>query len=129
MRILHLEDGEDDRRIFELLMKTSDGGVEVIGVATLKAALAFLREEKNAIDVVVSDLFVSDAVMLGAVDQLHDVAPKVPLLVYTGLSDEAMLVEAVKRGADDVCIKSELTARALWRQIQICVTRRGRWST
>ena len=51
------------------------------------------------------DMGLPDAHGLDTVRQAHAMAPGVPLIVLTGLDDEALAAEAMKEGAQDYLIK------------------------
>ena len=78
---------------------------------------------KGGVDVVLLDMGLPDAHGLDTVRQVHAVAPSVPLIVLTGLDDEALAAEAMKEGAQDYLIKGQIENRALPRALRHAIER------
>jgi signal transduction histidine kinase len=57
------------------------------------------------------------------VRRAHAAAPNVPMIVLTGLDDEALAAEAMKEGAQDYLIKGEIENRALPRALRHAIER------
>jgi PleD family two-component response regulator len=57
------------------------------------------------------------------VRRAHAAAPSVPLIVLTGLDDEALAAEAMKEGAQDYLIKGQIESRALPRALRHAIER------
>jgi len=60
---------------------------------------------------------------LDTVRRARAVAPDVPLIVLTGLDDEALAAEAMKEGAQDYLIKGQIENRALPRALRHAIER------
>ena len=60
---------------------------------------------------------------LDTVRRAHAVAPGVPMIVLTGLDDEALAAEAMKEGAQDYLIKGQIENRALPRALRHAIER------
>jgi signal transduction histidine kinase len=69
------------------------------------------------------DMGLPDAHGLDTVRQAHAVAPSVPLIVLTGLDDEALAAQAMKEGAQDYLIKGQIENRALPRALRHAIER------
>ena len=68
---------------------------------------------EHAVDIILLDLGLPDAQGLEAVRRAHAAAPRVPLVVLTGLDDESLAAQALQEGAQDYLIKGQIeTARA-----------------
>ncbi len=65
------------------------------------------RLHKKHFDNVLLDLGLPDSKGLATVDKIHASNPEVPIVVLTALDDENIEVEAIRRGADDYCIKGQ----------------------
>jgi len=55
--------------------------------------------------------------------QIQSQAPKVPVVILTGLEDQAMAFDAVKKGAQDYVVKGKLDANLLTRVIHYAIER------
>jgi PAS domain S-box-containing protein len=74
-------------------------------------------------DVILLDLELPDAQGTDTVRQMHLAAPDVPIVVLTGLADEAAAVEAVREGAQDYLVKGRFDRDALVRAIGYAIER------
>ncbi|MBM3862132.1 MAG: PAS domain S-box protein [Verrucomicrobia bacterium] len=88
---------------------------------TLAAALEAVRT--GPVDVVVLDLGLPDSFGLATFDQLQAAAPELPVIIYTGLGDAEVAVEAVQRGAQDCLTKGQADGDLLARAIRHAVER------
>ncbi len=90
-------------------------------VRTLEQAIAALSP---AIDCALLDLGLPDASGLDAVARLRSHASALPLIVLTGLADEAAGVTAVQAGAQDYLLKGQVDGHQLARSIRYSIGRR-----
>ncbi|MBI4424292.1 MAG: response regulator [Elusimicrobia bacterium] len=122
-QVLLLEDDPE----YVLLMKTflgepGDGPrLRVTTAGTLAEGLEALA--KGGIDVVLLDLMLPDSRGLETVGAVMAQAPHVPVIVLTGLYDEALALEAVGRGAQDYLVKATFDARLLKRSVAYAIER------
>ncbi len=96
-----------------------------------KAATGLDRLARNGIDVVLSDLNLSDSRGLETFIKLHAQAPTVPMIVLTGQDDEMLGALAVESGAQDYLVKKQIDGAKLARaSIHVgttsCARRAGR---
>jgi light-regulated signal transduction histidine kinase (bacteriophytochrome) len=87
----------------------------------LSAALERLGE--GGIDAVLLDLALPDSQGWGTFDTIRGKAPAIPVIVLTGLGDEALALKMVKKGAQDYVAKMELNGGILPRAIRYAVER------
>src|SRR6187549_1373360 len=85
---------------------------------------AELRLAEPAVDVILLDLGLPDAQGLGAVRRAHAAAPRVPLVVLTGLDDDTIAVQALQEGAQDYLVKGQIETRGLLRALRYAVERK-----
>ena len=78
---------------------------------------------KGGVDIVLLDMGLPDGHGLDTVRRAHAAAPGVPLIVLTGLDDEALAAEAMKEGAQDYLIKGQIENRALPRALRHAIER------
>lgn len=78
-----------------------------------------LSRDITGVDVVLLDLTLADSRGLQTVEAfLSPTRPAVPVIVLTGLDDVELAVQALKHGAQDYLVKSQLNSVVLLRSIQ-----------
>jgi signal transduction histidine kinase len=95
-------------------------------VERLAGALDFLRT--RYCDVILLDLGLPDSQGVETFSRIHEAAPEVPVLVLTGLNDEAVGTSALKRGAQDYLIKNEVQPTLLEKAILYAIERQRNMS-
>jgi PAS domain S-box-containing protein len=124
IRVLLVEDNPGDARLLsELISETEAGRPKIEHVDRLSAALD--RLSQGPYDLVLLDLSLPDEQGLNTLVRAHACAPKVPIVVLTGLDDEALAVRAVRAGAQDYLVKGRTDGDLLVRSIRYA-TERGR---
>ena len=122
LHVLLVEDNSGDARLLREMFRTeSPGSFQLTHVLRLGEALVLLA--KGGIDIILLDLGLPDGHGLDTVRRARAVAPEVPLIVLTGLEDEALAAEAMKEGAQDYLIKGEIENRALPRVLRYSIER------
>lgn len=121
--ILLLEDNPGDVRLIrEHLAETLEGEHEVECVHRLAAGID--RAVAGEIDLILLDLSLPDSSGLETFGKMQSAAPQVPIIVLTGLNDEAVATEAVRLGAQDYLVKGEGGANLLSRSIRYAIERK-----
>lgn len=69
------------------------------------------------------DLGLPDSSGLETYQKVYETVPNVPVVVLTGLDDEAVAVSAVKKGAQDYLVKGEVDNRTVLRSLEYAVER------
>src|SRR5206468_278324 len=124
IRVLLVEDNPGDARLLvELVRDTNAGLFKLEHVERLEAAIERLTSDK--FDLVLLDLSLPDEQGLSTIFRAHACAPKVPIVVLTGLDDEALAIKAVRAGAQDYLVKGRVDGDLLVRSIRYA-TERGR---
>jgi signal transduction histidine kinase/HPt (histidine-containing phosphotransfer) domain-containing protein len=122
--LLLIEDSAGDARLLREMFVMQDSHNTVLThVESMGDAEKHLAE--NVVDIIILDLGLPDAQGLAAIRRALAAAPRVALVVLTGLDDEAMAVLALQEGAKDYLIKGQLDTRALWRSLRYAVERRS----
>jgi serine phosphatase RsbU (regulator of sigma subunit) len=119
--VLLVEDDDGDARLVEDDLAERLPRARLARSRTLRDALLALGP---GIDCVLLDLGLPDATGLGAVAKLISRAPATPLIVLTGLDDEAAGVAAVQAGAQDYLVKGNVGGDQLARSIRYAIGRR-----
>ena len=102
--LLLVEDDPGDAQLIQAELKLAvRSSFHVTCVDTLEKAVSHLSS--RTVDIVLLDLRLPDSVGLETLDRLRAVSGRVPILVLTGLEDEELGVQALRRGAQDYLVK------------------------
>lgn len=122
IQVLMVEDDEDDALLTSSALRESERDrFHVTAVTTLAAGVDHLRTRSP--DVVLLDLFLPDSRGLESLTTLRTHTEQTPIVVLTGLADEAMAVEALQRGAQDYLAKGKLTGDSIRHRISYAIER------
>jgi len=122
--LLLVEDNAGDARLIqEMLNEQGPNDTFLIHATAMKEAEAHLAD--GVIDLVLLDLGLPDAEGLQAVRRVRAAAPRVPLVVLTGLDDETVATQALQEGAQDFIIKGQMDLRGLLRALRYAVERKN----
>ncbi|PYP71977.1 MAG: hybrid sensor histidine kinase/response regulator [Gemmatimonadetes bacterium] len=121
LRILLVEDNPGDVLLIQETLGDRQGEFALESVERLAAALERLRT--GGIHVVLLDLTLPDSAGLGTFTAVRTNAPDVPIVVLTGLSDEALAVATVRDGAQDYLVKGQVDGNLLGRTIRYAFER------
>jgi serine phosphatase RsbU (regulator of sigma subunit) len=121
LSVLLVEDDDGDALIVDDLLSEALPGARIARSRTFSDAL---DELDSRIDCVLLDLKLPDAEGLDTVVRLRAQAPDTPLIVLTGLDDEAAGVAAVDAGAQDYLVKGKVDGAQLARAIRYSIVRR-----
>ena len=119
--LLLVEDDSGDALIVEDQLADALPRSRLIHARTLAEALSVLTPE---IDCVLLDLRLPDAGGLEAVEAVRGESRSIPLIVLTGLDDEAAGVAALGAGAQDYLVKGRIDGNGLARAIRYAIERR-----
>ena len=121
--LLLVEDNPGDARLLrEMFNEQGLHNTELTHVECIREAEKCLAE--RVFDIIVLDLGLPDAKGLGAVRKAHAAAPRVPLVVLTGLDDDALAAQALQEGAQDYLIKGQIDGRGLLRALRYAIERK-----
>lgn len=122
VEVLLVEDTPSDVLLVEHALGTAPGAdFHVSSVSNLGDALE--RLETSVYDVILVDLGLPDSSGLSTFESIREHAPEIPLLVLTALTNEEMGIRAVKLGAQDFLVKSQLQTPLLGRFIRFAIER------
>jgi diguanylate cyclase (GGDEF)-like protein/PAS domain S-box-containing protein len=122
--LLLVEDNPGDARLLrEMLNEQGSQHTELTHVQYMREAEKHLAE--HTVDLILLDLGLPDTHGLAAVRRAHTVAPRVPLVVLTGMDDEVLASQALQEGAQDYLIKGQIDARGLLRSLRYSVERKA----
>jgi signal transduction histidine kinase len=122
LQVLVVEDNAGDARLLqEMFSKEKPGSFQLTHLLRMHEALEHLA--KGGVDIILLDMGLPDGHGLDTVRRAQAVAPGVPVIVLTGLDDEALAAEAMKEGAQDYLIKGQIESRALPRALRHAIER------
>jgi signal transduction histidine kinase len=120
-RVLLVEDNAADARLIaELLNEIPGRPFRLTTVGTLGAAFPFVAGH----DVILLDLSLPDAYGLTTVERLVSAGRTLPIVVLTGNDDQQVAVDALKAGAQDYLLKSEMTSSLVARSLRYAIERK-----
>jgi C4-dicarboxylate-specific signal transduction histidine kinase len=123
VRILLVEDSPSDRELIKrVLGKHRRVECQVTAHETLAGAVAELN--RSSFDIILLDLTLPDSQGLESLQTVMKAAPKLPVVVLSGLQDEETAVQAVEQGAQDFLTKGQFDADLLVRSILYAIQRK-----
>jgi signal transduction histidine kinase len=116
-KVLLVEDNPGDARLLREMLN-EDGSLDVD-----LACVSFMSEAEkhlatDAVDIILLDLGLPDAQGLAAIRRARIAAPDIPLVVLTGMDDEALAAQSLQEGAQDYLIKGQIETRGLLRAMR-----------
>jgi len=125
LRLLLIEDSRTDAELVEgLLAHRDDVRFNITVAATLADGLAWLA--RNNADVVLLDLTLPDSERLETYRAVRNRAPRVPVVVMTGVAETGLGQAAVQQGAQDFLVKGPLTSDRLAQTLLFAIERSRR---
>jgi signal transduction histidine kinase len=122
-QILLIEDNPGDADLIRLRLVESKSEVHVNCVPRLSDALACLDAETPSL--VLLDLNLPDSHGAETYRRVMQKAPNVPVVILSGLDDEALAIKAVHMGVQDYLVKGDITSKQLERALRYAVERQG----
>src|SRR5579872_3147013 len=123
LTILTVEDNPSDLFLLEHMIRSSGLIIrQLYSTDRIREAYSLLTTQE--IDVVLLDLTLPDSFGIHSFIHLKPVVQRIPVIILTGLSDTNVALEAIKEGAQDYLVKSELTEGLLAKTIQYSLERK-----
>ncbi len=123
---IHLLIIEDDFEIVDLVQEiletTGNIPFNCSSAATLSQGLAMLAEKK--FDIILLDLSLPDSQGLNTLHKTFLMASDIPIILLTGMDDEALAIEALQAGAQDYIVKGRNESFFLARSIRYAIERK-----
>ncbi|HEY9713680.1 MAG TPA: response regulator, partial [Chroococcales cyanobacterium] len=120
--ILVIEDSPTFAKVIEAMLQRHSGQPTRVEVAhTLNAGLQKLMSMR--FDLVLLDLSLPDSEGLAALQSVQRENPSVPIIILSGIEDEALALTALNAGAQDYLLKGETNARTLNRAVAYGIAR------
>ena len=123
IRVLLIEDDPDDILLLkESLAEIGLGRIKLDYVNLLSRGLIQLGGQSY--DVVLLDLNLPDSRGLDTLNTTIKRFPKIPVVVLSGLADDVITIEAVRRGAQDYLVKGEISGPLVMRVLRYAIERK-----
>ncbi|HYA14630.1 MAG TPA: response regulator [Syntrophales bacterium] len=127
LKILLVEDNIHDATLIKEMIyeddvkETDDVRYELVHRKTCEDALSYLSE--NKMDVILLDLSLPDSSGLDTVKKMVEREKNTPIIVLTGLDDEAVAIKAMQVGVQDYLNKNQINGILLVRSLKYSIER------
>ena len=122
LKILLVDDDPEFANILKIrLSKEKNPPLEITCVPDLQGTLNAL--EKQAWDIVLLDLMLPDSNGIQTFVRVQNQARHTPIVIITGLDNDALAIDAVRKGAEDYVVKAELNSKLLMRIVHHAIDR------
>ncbi len=118
IRVLLIEDNPADARLITEMLRDRKGVDFSVETAGRLSDGIKLLSHSNDIDVLLLDLSLPDSGGIKTFENILDNAGNLPIIILTGLNDEMLAIEAVKKGAQDYILKGNFDGDTLIRSIK-----------
>jgi len=123
LKLLMIEDNPGDARLIQEMLSEADGApFDFEHVDGLSKGLGCLAA--GYFDVLLLDLGLPDSQGLDTFNKLHAQSPQVPVVILTGLDDASLAYKAVRNGAQDYLVKSQMNSNLLIRSMYYAMERK-----
>lgn len=127
LRVLLVEDEPDHADLVRVYLDEAvDTDFDLTHVGTVQSAveaLASAEAEGDPFDIVLCDQRLPDSEYWETVERVATAAGEVPVVALTSIGDIDLAVDAMRQGAQDYLVKSELSAELLQRTARYAVER------
>ncbi|MDQ6764016.1 MAG: PAS domain S-box protein [Bacteroidota bacterium] len=121
--ILIIEDNPGDQLLLkENLISTNLSIADIVVTETLAGASHFLHQQTFSL--IFLDLFLPDSLGLSSFSALIKINARIPVIIYSGLSDTKIALNAITLGAQDFLIKGEFTVPLLEKAVRYSIERK-----
>jgi diguanylate cyclase (GGDEF)-like protein/PAS domain S-box-containing protein len=142
IRILLIEDNYEEAELVHSMLAAArrfyfkfihedclSGGIECLKHIESERTQAARQDEpvgqsECPVDVILLDLFLPDSSGLESFTRINQLSPSVPVILMTNLDDENLALQAVREGAQDYLVKTELDSNLLSRTIKYAIERK-----
>lgn len=121
IRVLLVEDNPGDARLIHELLKESVDQFDLTVATSVKDAIRSLEEVHFHLALL--DLSLPDSRGIDTFHRIFAHTPQVPLIILSGLDDEALALQTVKEGAQDYLVKGHVDHHGLIRAVHYAIER------
>jgi len=123
IQVLLVEDNPADAHLMQTMLAEAKDVLINLELAD-RLSTGLERLSQDGIDLVLLDLSLPDSQGLDTFFTVHAKAPRVPIIVLSGLEDEELAVTAARRGAQDYLVKGRVDSKLLVRAIRYAIERK-----
>jgi PAS domain S-box-containing protein/putative nucleotidyltransferase with HDIG domain len=121
--VLLIEDNPGDARLIREMLDEGGGDQFKLECAD-RLSTGLVRLVDNNIGLILLDLGLPDSQGFETFVKAYAQAPRVPIVVLSGLTDEKLAIKTVQEGAQDYLVKGRLDSSALVRTIRYAIERK-----
>ena len=122
IKVLLIEDNPGDARLIKEMLNDSDNfNFELKCVDRLSAGLECLN--KRNINLILLDIFLPDSSGLNTIERIIAKSAGIPVVIITGIEDETLAIESLKKGIQDYLIKGRMNSVSLIRCLNYALER------
>ncbi|MCM8775781.1 MAG: PAS domain S-box protein, partial [Candidatus Omnitrophica bacterium] len=115
-------DPADLDRLRENLSREEGLDIDLVSVSNLQEGLE--QCGKTKVDVILLDLSLPEYTGTEALSKFLGHVPNLPVIVLLGAYDESLVLEVLRRGAQDYLVKSEIDGKTLLRTVRHAIERK-----
>ncbi|MDP3979836.1 MAG: diguanylate cyclase, partial [Chlamydiota bacterium] len=120
--ILIVEDDLDYSSLLQgILSLETNPTYDIFCADSLKSSIDIVHKQK--IDLVLLDLSLPDSSGIHTFTSIYSQVPTIPIVVLSGMIDEDLALEAVRKGAQDYLVKGQVEGRLLSRVMRYSIER------
>ncbi len=117
LKVLYVEDNKDHQLIMERSLK-QESPVKFDFHTELRGSSGISLIESNNYDLVFLDYKLPDMDGMEVLSELERKNINIPVIMVTGQGNEQLAVDAIKKGAQDYIVKSDITPSKIWGSIE-----------
>jgi len=122
IKILVIEDDEADRLLVKQVLSENERiSYDIHFCECLSTAMEMLAQ--NGFDMILLDLILSDSYGIRTFEEVFDKYKGIPIVILSGITDEFVALDAVRKGAQDYLMKNEITPTLVKRVINYAIER------
>ena len=122
-QVLLIEDNPADARLIKELLRDTGTEFALVCADTLTAGLKHLATAAPAPDAILLDLSLPDSRGFATFQKVNQSAPRIPVIMLTGLDDQPLAEQAMRAGAQDYLVKGRVDGDLLSRAIRYAIGR------
>lgn len=122
LKVLLVEDDPEFANILKIrLSKEKSPRLDILCLPTLQQALTALDEKSW--DLILLDLMLPDSSGIQTFNMVRSRASHTPIVIMSGLDNDLLAIDAVRKGAEDYLVKGEINSRFLLRILHHSIDR------